>query len=229
MYVVIKDPITIVVTKTLSNAEKVLKLKKRYFVPYGLRLDRGNMIYHYELYGMELLVSLPLPSSFVGKIMTLEEFIKIKPKDGRWYKNTYFEDVNLESITPEYIDEIIQKTKNDLEVVRKFKNRPKVYAFYNADWAEGFVRFVKRKGTKITSHVYYYENANGINVVNIHSHLAIFIPYGCTPEDFQSGIEEDIKKLSKTDLDLLKYLVHAMLQVPKLQDYGAVLLVLGVV
>jgi hypothetical protein len=226
LYTVIRNEYVIAIAKTKSDASRVLQSKKYYSIPEPLVkvLKRRYRIYYYELYAMKLEVSPSLSGYKIG-IYTLDGFKKmVEGKQIKFY-DVYERIVDINSITASMIDESIQRTKQDLEKIERWKNRPKIYYFGDSDIRDNLVHYATRHGKEIDKYIYFYEKDDKYMIVDVYKHIGITLPKNVNLLEYENEIKEQIKDDDYLRRNLKNY-IKLMLEIPELQEFASSLILL---
>jgi hypothetical protein len=230
MFVVIKNDDIIFVAKNYQDAEKAFISNKYYAIPFFAGIKRfPSVIYQSELYSVLLRPQTNINYEFLGKIIPLNEFIKILPTmiqlNANIYEftNCYGDRIIINDVTPEYINSIIERVKKDLETLKKYKNQPRIYRISHSPWRVTFLRFIINNGQRIRDDVYYYQSHKYMHVVNIRNNLTITIPNKYPLNEFEKAISQEIAQLDKRTLQLLKQTLPAMFDIPQLQLHATIM------
>jgi len=221
VYVAIIDKQTIVACKSKKDANKVLKLKRYYRIPEPLIkiLRRGEKIYHYELYGIYIRISPEINESLIGKVFSFNENeIKDILQESRLI-DTYGKHVKIEEINEQVIDEYIRRTKEDLEKIERWKERPKIYYFGDSDIRDKLVEYARTNGKKISKQVYFYEKDDKYMIIDTWNWVGMTLPKNVNLLDY----EEEIRDQLKNDYvrKCCKEIISMMLDIPELQEIAS--------
>jgi hypothetical protein len=255
MFVVIKRiqgfiadriPIELIVTATLANAKHALRTKRTFLINYKTPLyevENNNNVPRfisipYEAkYGIVFIIEWPTSTSappdgimpyddFRKKFQALISNIMLYP-----FRDPLNIHYKFDKLTPEDIDEYINKIKKSIEEAKHIEEQKMFAGFITPEWKHyPFLKgIVTKHGKQFDDYIWYYKTKKGTKIFLYEpSRYWIIIGRNITPELFakklaiilQNNRSQDTRTTMEARLHALKKILLRMIQIEETSEYA---------